>query len=89
MTSLRAVRDGKHFTQSAGLVAIHPAAEAPRGECFRFARLPRHEAFLRFDYDPDTVFSERAGECGFRGQGRSGIPGINLLDLRAHSVKGN
>jgi hypothetical protein len=64
--SLHAVKDGRHFTQSAGLVAIHPIAEALKDEYFYFAWLLRHEAFLRFGYDPDAVFSEKAGEYGFR-----------------------
>jgi len=64
--SLHAVKDGKHFTQSAGLVAIHPVAEALKDEYFYFAWLLRYEAFLRFGYDPDAVFSEKTGEYGFR-----------------------
>ena len=64
--SLHAVKDGNHFTQSAGLVAIHPIAEALKDEYFYFTWLLRYEAFLRFGYDPDAVFSEKAGECGFR-----------------------
>ena len=69
----------------AGLVAIHPIAEALKDEYFYFAWLLRHEAFLRFGYDPDAVLSEKTGGYGFRGGGRSGIPGANLLDLRARS----
>jgi len=60
------VKDWKHFTQSAGLVAIHPIAEALKDEYFYFAWMLRHEAFLRFDYDPDTVFSEKTDEYCFR-----------------------
>ena len=60
------IKDGNHFTKSAGLVAIHPVAEAPGGECFYFAWLLRHEAFLRFGYDPDAALSGRAGGRGFR-----------------------
>jgi len=52
-------------TRSAGLVAVHPIAEPPRDECFRFAWLLGREAFLRFAYDPDTVFSEKIDERGF------------------------
>jgi len=65
-TSLHAVKDGKHFTQSAGLVAIHPIAEALKDEYFYFAWLLRNEAFLRFNYDPDAVFSENTNEYGFK-----------------------
>lgn len=64
--SLRAVKDGKHFTQSAGLVAIHPIAEALAEEYFYFAWLLRHECFSRFDYDPDMVFSKRINDYGFK-----------------------
>lgn len=53
-------------TQSAGLVAIHPIAEALKDEYFYFARLLRHEAFLRFNYDPDVIFSEKTDEYGFK-----------------------
>jgi hypothetical protein len=52
--------------QSAGLVAIHPVAEALKDEYSYFAWLLRHEAFLRFDYDPDSVFSEKTDEYGFK-----------------------
>jgi len=54
---LHAVRDGEHFTQSAGLVALHPLADGLVGECRYFAWLLRHEAFLRFNYDPAEAFS--------------------------------
>ena len=65
-TSLHAVKNGRHFTQSAGLVVVHPIAEAPRDEYFYFAWLLRYEAFLRFGYDPDAVLSEKTDEYGFR-----------------------
>ena len=80
-TLLHAVKEGKHFTQPAGLFAIRPVAEAPKDECSHSAWLLRHEAFPRFDYDPDSVFSEKTGERGSGGQGHTGIPGANLLDL--------
>lgn len=64
--SLHAVKDGKHFTQAAGLVAIHPIAEALKDEYFYVAWRLRHEAFLRFGYDPDQVFCERIDEHGFK-----------------------
>jgi hypothetical protein len=79
--SHHAVKDGRHFTQSAGLVVVHPIAEAPEDECFHFAWLLRYEALLRFGCDPDAALSERTGERGFRGQGRAEIPGVNLLDF--------
>ena len=64
--TLHAVKDGKHFTQSAGLVAIHPVAEALKDEHFYFAWLLRHESFLRFNYDPDMVFRKKIGEHDFK-----------------------
>jgi len=95
-TSLHAVKNGRHFTQSAGLFATRPVAEAPRDEYFvaeaprdeyfHFARLLRHEAFLRFDCDPGAVFSGETYEYGFREGGRMEIPGVNLLDLRVRIV---
>lgn len=38
-SSLHAVKNGDHFTQSAGLVAIHPLAEALKDEYFYSAWL--------------------------------------------------
>ena len=64
--SLHAVKDGTHFTQAAGLVAIHPVAEALKDEYFYVAWRLRREAFLRFGYDPDGVFSEHIDEYGFK-----------------------
>jgi hypothetical protein len=64
--TLHAVEDGKHFTQSAGLVAIHPVAEALSDEYFYFAWLLRYESLLRFDYDPDMVFCSKTDEHGFK-----------------------
>ena len=64
--TLHAVAEGKHFTQSAGLVAIHPIAEALADEYFYFAWLLRHESFLRFNYDPDMVFCKKIDEYGFK-----------------------
>jgi len=52
-------------TQAPGLLATCPVAEAPGDEYFYFAWLLRHEAFLRFNYDPDAVFSEKVDERGF------------------------
>lgn len=57
-TVLHATRVGNHFTQSAGLVALHPLADGLVGDCKYFAWLLRHEAFLRFDYDPDGILKK-------------------------------
>ena len=64
--TLHAVKEGKHFTQSAGLVAMHPIAHALADEYFYFAWLLRHEAFLRFGYDPDNVFAKKIDAYGFK-----------------------
>ena len=54
---LHATRNGDHFTQSAGLVALHPVADGFVGDCAYFAWLLRYESFERFNYDPDKVFN--------------------------------
>lgn len=64
--TLHAVKDGNHFTQSAGLVAVHPIAHALADEHFYFVWLLRQQAFLKFNYDPDMVFCKRIDEYGFK-----------------------
>jgi hypothetical protein len=56
-SSIRAVKDGRYFTHSAGLVAIHPIADALADEVPYFAWLLRQEAYKRFGFDPDGIFS--------------------------------
>lgn len=57
-----AVRDGRFFTEAAGLVAIHPVADAIAAEVPQFAWWLRLEAFRRFAFDPDEVFNgQRTG----------------------------
>jgi hypothetical protein len=63
--TLHAVKFHKHFTQSAGVVASHPVADALGDEYPFFAWLLRYEAFKRFGYDPDGVFSPQQDELGF------------------------
>jgi hypothetical protein len=60
-----AVKLCKHFTQSAGVVAAHPVADALCDEYPFFAWLLRYESFRRFGYDPDGVFSPRQNSYGF------------------------
>jgi|SRR5712671_5853359 len=55
-TTIHAVKSGKWFTHSAGLVAVHPIADALADEVAYFAWLLRKEAFDRFQFDPDGVF---------------------------------
>jgi hypothetical protein len=52
----RAVKDGSYFTEAAGLVAVHPIADALAEELAYFAWLLRYEAFCRFEFDPDRIF---------------------------------
>lgn len=56
-SSIRAVVDGRYFTHSAGLVAIHPVADALADEVPYFAWLLRQEAYIRFGFDPDEIFA--------------------------------
>ena len=44
------------FTEAAGLVAIHPLADALADEVPYFAWLLRFEAYQRYGFDPDGVF---------------------------------
>lgn len=55
--TLHAVKDGNHFTQSAGLVAVHPILDAICDEYACITWYLRARAFERFQYDPDQVFS--------------------------------
>jgi len=64
--TLHAIKDGNHFTQSAGLVAIHPIAEALADEFYHFAWTLRQESFKKFKYDPDQVFCTRIDKLGFK-----------------------
>ena len=70
--TLHAAGSGLHFTQSAGLVAIHPIADAASDEYPWFAWLLRAESFLLFGYDPDAVFDGKIDPLGFApGKGKS------------------
>jgi hypothetical protein len=61
-----AVKDGFHFTQSAGLVAVHPIADALCEEDQDFSHALRKISFDRFGYDPDGMFSSQPrDEFGF------------------------
>ncbi|MFO1514476.1 MAG: hypothetical protein U1F83_16470 [Verrucomicrobiota bacterium] len=56
--TLHAAKEGLHFTQSAGLIAVHPIADGICDEYPFFSWLLRAEAFRRFGYDPDGVFRD-------------------------------
>jgi hypothetical protein len=60
-----ASKDCHHFTQSAGLVAVHPVADSLADECPFFTWLLRAKTFMRFGYDPDRVFSTEVDGWGF------------------------
>src|SRR5262249_30271402 len=64
-TTTHATKESRHFTQSAGLVAVHPVADALVDEFPFFAWLLRAHAYLRFGYDPDGVFSKFRDIYGF------------------------
>ncbi len=56
-----AVKDGRFFTEAAGLVALHPLADAMADEFADFAWWLRREAYDRFRFDPDGVLGKRQG----------------------------
>lgn len=64
--TIHAVKDGKHFTQSAGLVAIHPVLDQAADEYPCISWLLRAISYLKFGYDPDQVFDQtNHDEYGF------------------------
>ncbi len=63
--TMHAQKDKYHFTQSAGLIAVHPIADAICDEFPCFSWFLRAEAFRRFGYDPDRVFGESHDRYGF------------------------
>lgn len=64
-STTHATKDGLHFTQSAGLVAVHPIADAMCDEFPSFTWFLRAKAFLQYGYDPDQVFTDIHDEYGF------------------------
>ncbi|HEY8600924.1 MAG TPA: hypothetical protein VIL85_20975 [Thermomicrobiales bacterium] len=76
--TLHARADGLHFTQSAGLVAIHPIADAVCAEFAFAAWLLRAHAYLRFGYDPDEVFGGDGGKV--LGFGVERVPKLHYID---------
>jgi hypothetical protein len=63
---LHAIKQGEHFTQSAGLIAVHPMIDALFDEIPAIAWLYRHRSFQLFGYDPMNVFSKsEVNELGF------------------------
>lgn len=60
-----AAKEQKHFTQSAGLVAVHPIADAMCDEYPAFTWFLRATAYRKFGYDPDMVFTNYIDKFGF------------------------
>jgi len=56
--------------QSAGVVAVHPVADALVDEFPLFTWLLWARAYQKFGYDPDGAFSQKRDEYGFE-QGRA------------------
>lgn len=57
LESTHAAYHPDYFTEAAGLVAVHPVADALATHVPHFAWLLRYEAYCRFDgFDPDGVF---------------------------------
>jgi len=64
-STLHAAKECHHFTQSAGLVAVHPIADNICDEFPFFAWLLRAKSFIQFGYDPDGAFSPKQNKLGF------------------------
>jgi hypothetical protein len=60
--TLHAAYDGRHMSQSAGLVAVHPVLDAILDEYPFMSWLFRAQSFVRFGYDPDGAFSQIPGD---------------------------
>ena len=69
--SLHGQKSGMHFTQSAGLIAVHPLADALSDEFPAFSWLLRAYAFQKFGYDPDSVFTGSQIDCFGFAEGKS------------------
>lgn len=63
--TLHASKNGLHFTQAAGLIAVHPFADALCDESPAFAWFLRHISWKKFAYDPDHVFADTINQFGF------------------------
>lgn len=63
--TLHAAQSGLHFTQAAGLVALHPLIDALADESPAFTWFLRYKAYEKFGYDPDCVFSDVVDKYGF------------------------
>lgn len=85
--TLHAAKNGLHFTQSAGLVAIHPIADQMCDEFPAFSWLLRAMSFQKFGYDPDAVFShEQHDQYGFVGKDCIVIPQEAINGEKAEAI---
>ncbi len=64
-TTTHAIKCGLHFTQSAGLIAVHPILDSLCDEIPAITWYLRYLSFLKFSYDPDKVFCNQIDEYGF------------------------
>jgi hypothetical protein len=64
-TTLHAKETGTHFTQSAGLIALHPILDSICDEIPAFSWVMRFRSWKKFGYDPDKVFSNNINIYGF------------------------
>jgi hypothetical protein len=87
-TTCHAVKEGLHFTQSAGVIAVHPVADQMCDEFPAFAWMLRAISFQKFGYDPDGVFSNNAHDVyGFVGKGCTLIT-QDAIDAKDKSQEG-
>ena len=63
--TLTCPEEGNHFTQTAGMVAVHPAIHQLWNTCPAVAHTLRARAFALFGYDPDGVLAEGHHDFGF------------------------
>lgn len=63
--TLHAAKECLHFTQAAGLVALHPLADALADESAAFTWFLRFKAHEKFGYNPDQAFTEKINKWGF------------------------
>jgi hypothetical protein len=60
--SLRSQDEGDHYTQTAGVVAVHPLVNQLWSVSPAIAHSLRARAFARFGYDPDKALAAEGRE---------------------------
>ena len=58
-------KHGKHFTQTAGIVAVHPVVQEVYDHYACIRRTLRARSFIEFQYDPDHYFAKGRRHNGF------------------------